>query len=638
MKIPEEIIKNARGLAVFTIMRTGLWISGAGGSGVLVSRLPDGNWSPPSAILLHTDGVDFLVGIDMYDCVMVLNTEESVNALSRDHYTIGSGLGVICGPVVSGEFNDSEFLAIPAPIYTYLKSQGKHTNVQLLGATIKERDDENERFYSRRHSVFEIINGKVTKTPVEVNRLIQTIKASQGDTDFDPSMLPLEAAPSDFDFADGHTFGVPNKDDPDPFGFLALELEGLSVREAASQQRASRESFQFTPSPNSPLFNAFNRGNVDGSASKRSSWRTSVTERSIANTDSASIATQTELDQPLDSPRPTSLTFRSSMTSIPETELPSIEQTISQESSSWNDIVNNNDLTTAVETDAVTLVERSIKDQTENGIIPETSMEEIKDLERSNTIVLKSVQPVNVSSLAEPTTVSPLEDPTTPPTKNTSPPIAEAGIPRTESPLLNPVFHEDSALNQTEDSDADNEVTDEDEDEDIVIHEIVQAAAPRIISATPQLITKARLVTVSKPPPPPALPSRNPNRSRLALSPSPTRSTFDVDRPSITESRLEIDAHDHHRRGSSAGSSVYSLKKEDVPFSAGATESLGSVSSMDDGDVVGETSLDGSLNELAIQMVKDDPVLHFGAQSPDLGVPRDKAESVVAAPIPATEP
>lgn len=64
-KIPEQVIRNAKGLAIFTTMRTGLWVSGAGGSGVLVARKADGTWSPPSGIMLHTAGLGFLVGIDM---------------------------------------------------------------------------------------------------------------------------------------------------------------------------------------------------------------------------------------------------------------------------------------------------------------------------------------------------------------------------------------------------------------------------------------------------------------------------------------------------------------------------------------------------------------------------------------------
>lgn len=53
-KIPQKVIQEAKGLAIFTTMRSGLWISGAGGSGVVVARKEDGTWSEPAGIMLHT--------------------------------------------------------------------------------------------------------------------------------------------------------------------------------------------------------------------------------------------------------------------------------------------------------------------------------------------------------------------------------------------------------------------------------------------------------------------------------------------------------------------------------------------------------------------------------------------------------
>jgi lipid-binding SYLF domain-containing protein len=82
------VIRNAKGLAIFTTMRTGLWVSGAGGSGVLIARKEDGSWSPPSGIMLHTAGLGFLVGIDIYDCVLVLNTTQALEAFSKVRCTL----------------------------------------------------------------------------------------------------------------------------------------------------------------------------------------------------------------------------------------------------------------------------------------------------------------------------------------------------------------------------------------------------------------------------------------------------------------------------------------------------------------------------------------------------------------------
>jgi lipid-binding SYLF domain-containing protein len=101
-KIPEKVIQNAVGLAIFTTMRTGLWISGAGGSGVLIARKEDGEWSPPSGILLHTAGLGFLVGVDIYDCVVVINNRKALDAFTKVRATLGGEISAVAGPVGVG--------------------------------------------------------------------------------------------------------------------------------------------------------------------------------------------------------------------------------------------------------------------------------------------------------------------------------------------------------------------------------------------------------------------------------------------------------------------------------------------------------------------------------------------------------
>ena len=314
------MIQNAKGIAIFTTMRTGLWISGAGGSGVLLARLPDGTWSPPSGLMLHTAGVGFLVGVDIYDCVMVINTEEALAAFQKVRCTIGGEISAVAGPVGIGGVLDSEVHKRRAPIFTYLKSRGFYAGVQIDGTILIERSDENERFYGYRMPVQEILSGKVRHPPREIQTLMQTIKAAQGDHDVDESLLPTEAPPSDFEiFAEPKIFGVPDKDDPDPYGVLALEKEGFSIREAGSLQRPTWEHFAFNPSPSSPIFSAFARNSIDGkSLSRRSSWRTSTmstatnatanthTGRTRPTSTMSDTATQTDFEPPTSPTSPNS--------------------------------------------------------------------------------------------------------------------------------------------------------------------------------------------------------------------------------------------------------------------------------------------------------------------------------------------
>jgi hypothetical protein len=247
--------------------------------------------------MLHTAGLGFLVGVDIYDCVMVINTHEALEGFSKLRATVGGEMSAVAGPVGMGGVLESEVHKRRAPIFTYLKSRGFYAGVQIDGTVLIERTDENENFYGRKIPVMDILTGKVDHPPASVNTLLKTIRAAQGD-EVEWDSVALEAPPSDFEVDEnGHIFGVPDKMDPDPYGVLALEKEGLSLKEAGTNKRASHEAFTFNPSPSSPVFQTFNRNSLDGrtsSMSRRSSWRTSVA--TIATTTTPSRPASTTMD------------------------------------------------------------------------------------------------------------------------------------------------------------------------------------------------------------------------------------------------------------------------------------------------------------------------------------------------------
>jgi lipid-binding SYLF domain-containing protein len=198
-KIPEKVIREAKGLAIFTTMRTGLWVSGAGGSGILVARNEEtGEWSPPSGIMLHTAGLGFLVGVDIYDCVVVINTYKALEAFTKVRCTLGGEVSAVAGPVGLGGVLETELHKRQAPVWTYLKSRGFYAGVQVDGTIIIERTDENEAFYGERIGVADVLAGKAKHPPTaKYLMLTQTIKAAQGDK-VDENDLPSPGlAPGD---------------------------------------------------------------------------------------------------------------------------------------------------------------------------------------------------------------------------------------------------------------------------------------------------------------------------------------------------------------------------------------------------------------------------------------------------------
>jgi lipid-binding SYLF domain-containing protein len=198
------VIRQAKGIAIFTAMRTGLWFSGAGGSGILIARVPEtGEWSAPSGILLHTAGLGFLAGIDIYDCVMVINTYEALEAFTKVRVTLGSEISVAAGPVGMGGVLESEVHKRQAPIWSYVKSRGFYAGAQIDGTILIERNDENERFYGRKAPVKEILAGHVRTENASVRMLTHALHSAQGDKQFDqtPSGVAVPTGPSPSDLA-----------------------------------------------------------------------------------------------------------------------------------------------------------------------------------------------------------------------------------------------------------------------------------------------------------------------------------------------------------------------------------------------------------------------------------------------------
>jgi len=106
-KISAKTLAEAKGIVIFTVFRTGLGVSGASGSGVVLKKLENGEWSSPSGILVHTIGWGFLVGLDIYDVVLILRSDKAVKSFESPKISLGGELSVTAGPVGNGVMLDS---------------------------------------------------------------------------------------------------------------------------------------------------------------------------------------------------------------------------------------------------------------------------------------------------------------------------------------------------------------------------------------------------------------------------------------------------------------------------------------------------------------------------------------------------
>ncbi|KAH7328169.1 hypothetical protein B0I35DRAFT_472915 [Stachybotrys elegans] len=477
-KIPKRIIQNAAGIAVFTCMRSGLWMTGSGGSGILIARKSDGTWSPPSGIMLHTPTLSFVIGVDVYDCVLIVSNLAALEAITKPQVVLGEDIELTPGPAVALDSNEADinWRDIGKTVFTYMKSRGQLQTVNLNGCILTERANENERFYDSNLSQLEILAGNVPKLVEETTPLFEVIKMAEGRTDFDSAVISKIAsnpAPGDAVIASPKSsipqtpktaFGIPNVDDPDPFGVLALEMAGLEIREAGTRLRPSSSQFDFNPSPISPGYSKFSRQSMDTFAtrSNRGSYMSSRTTRSQVT----DAGTQTRNDgsiTPLTTPSP---------------------------------------------------------GQSEDGIgrtsfeqIPEVKEEEI-DYTKIDSSALKhlSPQPAEDTPAAPPAEAAKSRSSIQSIGSSQSTPIAEI----TKAPLASLEESKTEGEEEAHDADADDEDDEDDEDsgdeEPVVIYEVASAQPAKTRAVASRMIpVKGNMVTIGKRIPPP-LPLRSPAR------------------------------------------------------------------------------------------------------------------------------
>lgn len=172
-QIPPRLLRDARGVAILTIVKGGFGISGQVGRGVVVARTSNG-WSGPAFVGTGGAGFGFQIGGELNEVVLILNTDAAVRAFMRGgNVNLGGDVSVAAGPV--GRDVAAGGLAAPvAAVYSYSRSQGLFAGVSLNGAVIISRPEANADYYGRHVKVSSILSGKAAP-PAGSRRLIAAL-------------------------------------------------------------------------------------------------------------------------------------------------------------------------------------------------------------------------------------------------------------------------------------------------------------------------------------------------------------------------------------------------------------------------------------------------------------------------------
>ena len=156
--IPPHVMRDAKGLAILTVIKGAFIFSGRIGQGVVVARTA-GGWSGPSFIKTGGAGFGAQIGGQVTEFVIVLNTRAAVRAFAHGgNVQLGGALSVAAGPYGRATGAD---VTPKAAIYTYSRNQGLFAGVSLEGTVIATDKDSNEHYYGREVSAGSILSGSV---------------------------------------------------------------------------------------------------------------------------------------------------------------------------------------------------------------------------------------------------------------------------------------------------------------------------------------------------------------------------------------------------------------------------------------------------------------------------------------------
>lgn len=89
--------------------------------------------------------MQFLLGVDVYDCILVIRSDVALDSFKTHKATIGTELAVAAGPYGAGAA--MEMGIEKAPVFSYTRSRGMYAGVSVVGQIFVARWEENEAMY-----------------------------------------------------------------------------------------------------------------------------------------------------------------------------------------------------------------------------------------------------------------------------------------------------------------------------------------------------------------------------------------------------------------------------------------------------------------------------------------------------------
>jgi len=171
--IPTEVLQNAKGVAICTILKGGIGIGGQGGEGIVVIRHygPTGTvWRAPSAFNISGASLGLQLGFTSISYIIVLNTDRAISQFMNEGKfkwdATATGTAGDDTAIQSESTRDLE----RRDVLVYRESGGLYGGATFGGSTIQVKTEVNQDEYGEHTHVRDILEGNV-QVPARAQRL-----------------------------------------------------------------------------------------------------------------------------------------------------------------------------------------------------------------------------------------------------------------------------------------------------------------------------------------------------------------------------------------------------------------------------------------------------------------------------------
>jgi lipid-binding SYLF domain-containing protein len=172
--IPEEVLANAKCIAVVPHMIKGGLVFGAeNGKGVATCRTAKG-WSAPDFFAITGGSWGLQIGVEGVDVVMIFQGNKGMQRLEAAKFKVGADASAAAGPVGRNASASTDW-NLNTQILTYSRAKGAFAGLTLSGADVRRDDDSMLAFYGHHVSTQGVLQGEVA-TPAAAQSFIEAVR------------------------------------------------------------------------------------------------------------------------------------------------------------------------------------------------------------------------------------------------------------------------------------------------------------------------------------------------------------------------------------------------------------------------------------------------------------------------------